>query len=151
MRIIGFSLEKVLAERKNPIKGKVEVKSNIDIKNIQKQEVAISKSPGLKFDFDFTIDYEPKFANVIISGSVIALDEKEESAEILKEWKKKKFVHPVKLALFNFIMDKCNLKALQLEDDLSLPMHIPLPKLRVQQPQQTDGQGGQSGPANYAG
>ena len=60
-----------------------------------------------------------------------------------KDWKKKKFNHPVKLPLFNFIMEKCNLKALQLEEEVSLPFHIPMPKLAPAPNQEN--------PANYAG
>jgi hypothetical protein len=146
MKIIGFHINKISAERKSPIKGKLEVKSNIDIKDIVKEEVNISNKPGLKFDFEFIINYEPKVAEVTITGSVLAIDDKDESKEILKEWKKKKFTHEVKLHLFNFILDKCNLKAMQLEDELSLPTHIPLPKIRPQQDQQ-----GQGTPANYTG
>jgi hypothetical protein len=129
MKIIGFNIEKISGERKKPTKGKIEVKSNIDIKNIEKQDIKISNQPGLKFDFSFTIFYDPKVADIEIAGSVLVIDEKDEGKNILKDWKKKKFEHPVKFPLFNFIMDKCNLKALQMEEDLTLPMHIPLPKL----------------------
>jgi len=129
MRIIGFTLKKVLIERKNPPKGKTEIKSNINIDNIEKEEVDISERPSLKFDFTFSVNYEPEVASVEIKGSVIALDEKGESKEILKEWKKKRFESNLKTGLFNFILDKCNLKAIQLEEELGLPFHIPFPKL----------------------
>lgn len=143
MRIVGFNISKILAERKNPIKDKLEIKSNVNIKDIQKEEIPITKSSALKFEFEFTIDYAPKIAEVVILGSVLVIDEKDESKDILKDWKKKKFSHPMKLPLFNFIMDKCNLKALQLEEEINLPLHLPLPKIRPQQEQDQ--------PANYAG
>ena len=146
MKIIGFNITKILAERKNPIKGKLEVKSNVDIKDISKESVPISDNEALKFEFEFTINYNPKFADIIIAGSVLALDDEDDSKEILKQWKKRKFEHKLKLPLFNFIMEKCNLKAFQLEEELSLPLHIPLPKLRPQQDQESN-----KNPANYAG
>ena len=34
----------------------------------------------------------------------------------------------------NFIMEKCNLKSLQLEEDLALPWHVPLPKITDKAP-----------------
>jgi len=147
MRIIGFSVNKILAERKTPSQGRIEIKSNINIKDIVKEDINISNSPALKFDFEFTIDYSPKTAIVEIFGSVVVIDDKNESAEILKDWKKKEFKHPMKVTLFNFIMDKCNLKALQVEEDLSLPLHIPLPKIRAEQSNSNNN----NNSANYTG
>ena len=144
MRIVGFAINKISAEKKKTAGEKIQIKSNIDIKDIQKQPIDISKDPALKFDFVFSVAYSPKLANIEIEGSVAALDDKNEAKEVLKEWKKKKFTHPMRTALFNFIMDKCNLKALQIEEDLNIPLHVPLPKLRAQQEQNTN-------PANYAG
>ena len=145
MRIVGFNITKVSAERKSPVKGKLEIKSNINIKDITTEEIPIAKNPALKFDFEFVIEFNPKIANIEIAGSVLVLDEENQSKEIIKLWKKKKFDHPLKIGLFNFIMEKCNLKALQLEDELSLPMHINMPKL-VPKSQQEN-----TNPANYAG
>ncbi len=135
MRIIGFTINKILAERKTPMKDKVEIKSGLNIDDISKEEVDISKSPAVKFDFTYSIDYAPNVAEIKIKGSVIAIDEKDDSKDILKEWKKKKFNSPMKVPLFNFIMDKCAIKSLELEEQLGLPFHIPLPKLTPVQPQ----------------
>jgi len=132
MKIIGFSISKISALRKNPIKGKLEINSNIDLKDIKTEEINISSDPSLKFDFEFKVDYSPKFAEVEIEGSIVAIDDKGESKEILKEWKKKNLKAELKIPLFNFIMDKCNLKALQLEEELHLPIHINLPKITTQ-------------------
>jgi hypothetical protein len=151
MRIIGFNIKKLSAERKNPVKGNLEIKSGLNIDDIQKEEVNISDKNSLRFDFTFTIDYTPDIGKIEIKGSVIALDEKEESKEILKDWKKKKFNHPIKLGLFNFIMEKCNLKALQLEEEISIPFHIPFPKLAPAQNQNQQQAGKNENPANYAG
>lgn len=148
MRLIGFSITKISAEKKSTPKGSMNLKSNVDIKDIQKEEIQFTKNAAVKFDFEFTIEYEPKIASINLAGSVIAMDEKDESKEILKDWKKKIFTHPLRVSLFNFIMDKCNLKALQLEDELGLPLHVPLPKLK-NQPQAAPNP--ENTKANYAG
>jgi len=129
MQIIGFTLKKILIERKNPIQGKLEIKSNITIDDIKTEEVTISKSPSLKFDFTFSLDYEPNVAKLEIKGSIIIMDDSEEYKEILKSWKKKKFESTIKTNIFNFILEKCNIKAIQLEDELALPIHLPFPKI----------------------
>ena len=144
MKIIGFNISKVSAEKNQPIKGKLEVKQHIDLKKIEKDSIPISDKPALKFEFEFTISYNPKIADITLSGVILALDDKDESKEILKQWKKKKLGPSFKMPLFNFILDKCNLKALHLEEELGLPFHIPFPKLRPEQKSN-------SNPANYAG
>lgn len=143
MRIVGFSISKISGERKEIIKGKFDVKSNVDIKNIEKQAIEISDKGGLKIDFVFSVNYNPKFANIEIAGSVLTLDDNDESKQILKDWKKKKVNVSAKIPIFNFIMDKCNLKAMQVEDELNLPLHLPLPKVSAQPVSEN--------PANYAG
>ncbi len=148
MKIIGFGLSKVSYERKNPIKGKIEIKSGLNIDNISKEDLQISENDSLKFDFTYEINYNPDIASIIIKGSVIAVDDKKESKEILKDWKKKKFDHPIKLNIFNFIMDKCNLKSLLMEEELGLPLHIPMPKL-APKPSASDSKS--ENKANYAG
>lgn len=145
MKILGFNIKKISIERKNPIKGKLEIKTGLNIEDIEKEEVNFSKDPALKFDFVYKVDYNPDLANLEIKGSVIVLDDSNESKEILKEWKKKKFTNNIKLPLFNFIMDKCSLKAIHLEDELGLPLHIPFPKLSP------SSQGEQKKSANYTG
>jgi len=134
MKIIGFNISKILIERENPIKGKLEIKSGLDIADIKKEEVPISEKPGLKFDFSYKVDYNPNIAKLEIKGSLITLDDDNESKEILEAWKKKKYEHKSKVPIFNFIMSKCNIKAIQLEDEMGLPIHIPLPKLRNNKP-----------------
>ena len=153
MKIIGFKIKKVSAERKSDIKGKLEIKSGLNIDDITKEEIQISEKPSMKFDFSYTVDYSPDIAKIEINGSIIALDDSNESKEILKDWKKKKFNHAIKLPLFNFIMDKCNLKALQLEEEIGLPFHIPMPKLAPNpntNPKNRDSKNSKN-PENYTG
>ncbi|MEK6885872.1 MAG: hypothetical protein AABX17_02810 [Nanoarchaeota archaeon] len=145
MRIVGFTINKIQAERKNVIRDKLEIKSGLNIEDITKEEVDISKSAAIKFDFTYSIDYAPNLAEIKIKGSVIALDEKEESKDLLKEWKKKKFNSPLKIPLFNFIMDKCTIKSLEIEEQLGLPFHIPLPRLTPTETQNPETR------ANYTG
>jgi len=153
MKIIGFNINKILIERKNPIKGRLEIKSNLDIKDIQEEKVPIfDKQLSLKFDFSFTVDYNPNIAKIEVNGSVITLEEKLEFEEILKDWKKKKFPSKLKIPLFNFILNKCNIKVIPLEEEMGLPLHIPFPKLRPE-PERTNKSTKStiSGPANYTG
>ena len=144
MQILGLTFDKISIEMKNPLKGKLELKSNLKVEDITEQKLNISDKPALKFDFSFSVNYDPNIAVVNLKGSLVALDNKNESKEILKEWKDKKFNHPSKIAILNQIMNKCNIKAIQLEDEFNLPLHINLPKIKPASQKS-------SGPANYTG
>jgi hypothetical protein len=139
MKIIGYSLNKINIEKKENIKGNLNIQNKLDIIGIEKEDLIIGESPGLKFDFSYEIDYEPKVAHLEINGSVVVLDDKNESKQILNEWKDgKKLSHDFKFVILNFILSKCNIKALQLEADLDLPSHIPFPKVAKAEPKQTE-------------
>ena len=129
MQIIGFNLTKISVERKEKAEGKIEVKQNINIDDISKDKINISENEILKLNFTFNVDYTPDFAKVELKGQTVLLPEKEELKEILKNWKKKEIPEKFRVPLFNFIMSKCNIKALNLEDEMALPLHIPMPKL----------------------
>jgi len=129
MRIIGFNLSKFSINREEKIDGKLEIKQNINIDDIQKEKITISKDEALKIKFTFSINYEPKFAEVEFKGNIIGMPDKNELKEVLKEWKDKKIPEGMKTGIFNFIMAKCNIKALVLEDEMGLPTHIPMPRI----------------------
>ena len=145
MRIIGFNLKKIHAERKKDIKGPIKINTNLDINSIEKDSIDIA-GDILKFSYNYEIKYTPEIGELIFQGEVLVIPDKPDIKEIQKDWKKKKIKEEVRLPIFNFIMAKCNLKALQLEEDFGLPPHIPLPRLSKQQQGQE-----QPGPANYAG
>jgi hypothetical protein len=135
MNIIGFNFNKISIERKDAAKGELKVSNKLEISNITKEEISISKDGALKVDFEYIIEYEPKVAVIELKGHLLVLAEEKDSKEILKEWKeKKKFTHVSKIALLNFILDKCLLKALVLEEELGLPKHMPFPKLTTENP-----------------
>jgi hypothetical protein len=50
--------------------------------------------------------------------------------EILKQWESHIIPEEFKIPLFNIILKKSNFKALELEEDLLLPSHIPMPSIK---------------------
>jgi len=129
MRIIGFNLTRILVERKEKSKEKIEIKQNINIDNVSKDKIPISQEDMLKIEFNFTVDYNPDFAKLDFKGQIMVLPDKEELKKFLKSWKSKEIPEQVRTPLFNFIMGKCNIKALTLEDEMGLPLHVPMPRL----------------------
>ena len=129
MQIIGFNLTKISVEREEKLNGKLDVKQNVNIENIIEDNVSISKDKIIKITFIFSIKYGEDLAKIEFKGMVIVLPKPEELSTIIKDWKEKKFNNSFRVPLFNFIMNKCNVKALALEDEMALPLHIPMPKL----------------------
>jgi len=129
MKIIGFSFTKISIEKKETKFEKPKITQNIDIKEITKEKNLVSNSDTLKVKFNFNIIYSEDFAKLEFEGNVILLPEKKELDEFLKSWKNKKIPDNSRIPLFNFIMHKCNVKALSLEDEFGLPVHIPFPRL----------------------
>ena len=133
MRIIGFNFKKIEVERKKEDSGKLEIKTNLNIQNIEKEKIDLA-GEILKFSFTYSVNYEPGFAEIVFKGTTLVVPTKPEDIKrILKEWKKKKLSEDIRIPIFNFIMSKCNLKALQLEEEFSLPLHIPMPQITKQQ------------------
>lgn len=129
MQIIGFNLSKISTERKEKQQGKLEIKQNINIDDISEDKISISDKDIIKISFTFSVNYSPDFAKVELKGQIVLLPEKEELKDILKDWKKKQISEKFRIPLFNFIMSKCNIKALSLEEELNLPLHVPMPRI----------------------
>ena len=129
MQIIGFSLNKISIERKEKQEGELEIKQNINIDDISTDKINISDKEIIQTSFTFSVNYSPDFARVELKGQIVLLPEKEELKDILKDWKKKQLTDKFRTPLFNFIMSKCNIKALDLEDELNLPLHVPMPRI----------------------
>jgi len=130
MQIIGFNFENISGEIKKPSNGKFEVNVDINVLSVSQENLDIVKDkPVLKFVFEFSVNYKPELAKINLKGSILAILNQEQTKEILKTWKSEQLPEEVRLPLFNLILSKCTLKALQLEEELSLPTHIPLPRL----------------------
>lgn len=134
MRLIGFNFLKIHAEKlSSKLSADTKVNTNINIVDIQevKSEVFNSKESLLSIKFDYNISYDPDYANISFSGMVLISLPTKEAKDISKQWKENKFPEEFRLFLFNAILKRSNLKALQLEEELNLPSHIPLPSFKM--------------------
>ena len=145
MTVVGFALSKILIERKEAIKGKIEVNSKLNVTNMKKEDIKLVEGKDvLRFDFDYSINYEPGLAKINMAGHLLLMVEPKQTKELLKAWEKKSQVpEEIKLSVYNTIFHKCNIKALELEEDFNLPPHLQLPY--IQAAQKTENK------ANYTG
>jgi hypothetical protein len=132
MKLVGFNFNKINAERLAEDKpSNLTISNNIEILDVSKPkiEVSMGKEDILNIKFLYKIDYNPGYAKIHFSGEVFLSTDKKLSEDILKDWKNKKLSEDFKISLFNTIFRKSNIKALELEDQIGLPLHIPLPTI----------------------
>lgn len=131
MPIIGFNFDKILVERTGVVGRQINVKHNLSLKDIKKNDLAFgaNKRPVLRFDFLFAVEYE-ELGNLTMNGHVLFLEEDKKVKEVLDNWGKDKKIEP-KLAesILNAILIKCNIKALMLAQEVNLPPHFNMPRL----------------------
>lgn len=133
MKIIGFNLTKISAEKlSNKLEG-VKINTNIDISDIKevKSDFFNAKEKILGIKFTNTINYDPDFSKIELSGNILISIDKNTFEQILKDWKKKNIPEDFRLTIFNLILKKSSLKALQLEEELNIPLHMPMPSLKA--------------------
>ena len=132
MTIVGFNFSKIRVEKKQSAKGKININNNIGITNVEESKLSLgnSKAKGLKFTFDFDTKYEPKIGLISLTGDVVYIGEAKDIDDILKSWKKdKKVPKEVMTSILNTVLNKCNIQALILSQQINLPSPIPLPKV----------------------
>jgi len=134
MKVVGFNFKKINIERLSDgiADGGIKINTNIDIPEIVEADPKgfPTKDKILGIKFSFTVNYEPDFAKVSLEGGLLFAGKEEKTKEILKEWENKNMPDDFKVLLFNFILRKANVKALQLEEELNLPLHVALPSLK---------------------
>jgi hypothetical protein len=134
MAIVGFNFSKISVERKATPSGKVSINNNVAIKNVDKTDLSLGKSKqaGLKFTFEFKVNYEPKIGQIILEGDVLDLEEEKMVTDTVAEWKKsKKIPQGMMRAVLNTILSRSNIQALILSREINLPSPIPLPRVNA--------------------
>lgn len=135
MRVIGFNFTKMNVERLKESKEKLKVNTNIDIPEISEVKTDVIKTENkiLSANFIYNVNYDPSVARVNLEGRVLVSGEAEVIDKVIEEWKSKKISPDFKLFLFNIVLKKSTLKALQLEEELNLPLHMPMPSFKKEE------------------
>lgn len=134
MKIIGFSFNKINIEKFSNKAENIKINSNIKVSEIKEVKSDFFKEEEniINIKFIYNLIYNPDFAKLEFIGNILFSIESEKAKDILKQWESKKIAEDFKKTLFNFILKKTTLKALQFEDELNLPLHIPLPSLKFE-------------------
>ncbi len=126
MTIVGLNFTKIDAERKKPIKGKVDIKNNIQFLSIEEAKIPVNeKRAALRFEFEYVAVYEPGMGHIRLIGEIVYLAERKAADDLLKLWKKEKKTNADFMSgIMNHIL------AIVVGKDINLPAPIPLPKVK---------------------
>ncbi len=135
MRVIGFHFEKISGERLKETSENLKIKTSMDIFKVREVEKPLLKTKDtlIEVNFEYIISYEPELAKVDLKGVMLLAVDKKTSKEILDGWKDKKIPEDVRIQLLNIILRKATIKALELEDVLNLPLHMPMPSFKKEE------------------
>jgi hypothetical protein len=130
--ILNFNFDRINIERSKEAPKTIDAKNNLKILSIEEDKLPIDQQKILKFIFQFSVDYEPKVAKLEFHGHLTYLNEEKKMKEILSSWSKEKKIPPeVSAPVMNFLLTKCNIRALSLAQDFNLPAHIPFPRIAL--------------------
>lgn len=135
MAIVGFDFRKMSAEKNDKSKGgKISINNNVTVKEVEMAEASIAGKGQklLRYSFEFKSEYKPDLGNIKLEGEVLSLEEGKKAEELEKSWKKDKTLPPeVMQSVISTALNKCNVQALILSQQVNLPSPIPLPKVEA--------------------
>ena len=132
MKFVGFNFTKISIEKMSDSLKGVKLNTKIDLVDIAPVETPLMKADQqlLSIKFSHMINYDPDIAKIELAGRILIAMDKENAKDIIDSWKDKKVSEDFRLALFNIVLRKSNVKAFELEEQMNLPLHIPLPTLK---------------------
>lgn len=138
MPIVGFGFDKVSVEKKQPFSKDDRINNSMRISEVRETKLKTSdknEEEALTVLFEFSLDYE-KAGDLELKGHILFYDSKDKIKELYDFWNKNKRL-PTEFStfMFNFIMFKSSVKALALEEEVGLPLHLRLPKFKVEKQQ----------------
>lgn len=125
IRIINTKFIKAEVSKNPEFSGKLKMSSDINIKNIEK--VKDSKEVA-KIHYSFKVDYA-ELGKILLEGFLFISSDQKTIKNLTKNFEDKKYDSPDQIALTNIILQKASIKAIELEDEFGLPIHIKLPLL----------------------
>lgn len=129
MKLIGSKFTKIEAERNPEFNGKLEIKTDIKIKNIEKIKDA---KDSIKIKYEFKVDYK-ELGKISTEGIIFLTSDTKKIKELIKLQKENKFNTPEYIAITNLIIQKASIKAFELEEELGLPIHIKFPTVNFKE------------------
>ncbi len=127
LKLVGSKLSKVSGQRNPDFSGKLSMKTNVKINDIEKIK---DPKDTIKVNYTFNVDYD-ELGKIDISGNLFLTGDSKTIRDLLKTYKDKQYETEEYVAITNLIIQKASIKAFELEEELGLPIHIKLPTLSL--------------------
>jgi hypothetical protein len=139
MRLVGFNFDKIHIEKTTSTLENLKISTKMDVIDINeiKPDLFKAKEELLGVKFSFGLDYEPDVAKIDLVGTMLLSVDSKIAKEVLRGWKDKQIPEEFRMTIFNIILKKATLRALRLEEEMNLPLHIQLPTLKKDQEPKT--------------
>lgn len=131
MKLAGFNFTKINVEKFTNDFKNLKINTSINLVSIDEAKTIKTNDSFLNLKFNYSIDYDPKIAKIEFEGNMLISIDSKKAKEILDDWKNKKIKDESRLAIFNGILMKSNIKAVQIESEMGLPIHFKLPSLTL--------------------
>ncbi len=140
MKLIGFNFTKISAEKFLDKVDDLKINTQINIAEIKEVSSSLFKIKEkiISIKFNHSLIYDPEFAKIELGGNLLLSVESKISKEILKQWEEKKMPENFRVGLFNLILRKSSIKALELEEEFNLPLHMNIPLIKRQEEEQEE-------------
>ena len=126
LKLMGSRLIQISGKRKPEFDGKLAIDTNIKITNIEQMK---DWKEAIKVEYDFNIDYGD-LGSIELKGMLFFHTSSKSIKNLTKSWKEKKFDSAEHVKITNVIIQKATVKALEIEEERGLPMHIRLPSIK---------------------
>lgn len=130
--IVGFDFSKIVVHREAPLKRGIRVGNNLTISSVNRKDFSSlgAGKKGIAVEFSYQVSYEPKVGSLTLEGTLLYMGDEKKIDDILSQWERsKQLPDDVSLAVLNLILARCNVKALQLANDVGLPPQMQLPQV----------------------
>ncbi len=126
MKFIGFSFTKIRAEKYLESGKDVKLNSHVDFSDLAEEKInLIEGEKPHKLTFKYTLSYETSekenFAELFFEGFMVLSLPFEESEKLTASWKEKKIPDELAVSVLNYILRKCSIRAVSLQDELNIP------------------------------
>jgi hypothetical protein len=128
--VLAFNFTKISAQKYQGFEGEIKINPNINIASIEKHELKLLKQDAVKIKFSFNVNYKD-LADVNLDGDLILRVDSKTQKDLIKGWKDKNLDGELQTGIINLIMQKSSIRAIEIEDEMGLPIHIQIPKLQV--------------------
>lgn len=129
IRLMGSKITRLSGERNDKYDGEIKVTTNLSIVST---EMVKDPKDVLKVNYRFEVDYGD-LGKVMVEGALYLSSDTKTLKEIQKNSKEQRMNEANQVLLANLILQKASIRCFEIEEELSLPLHVKLPALKLKE------------------